>query len=113
MADSSKESSIFLLEAVLVFRRAFLCAVASVLLIAAPCALHTKSDIVIQQNRQVRLQITAENLVHLQHRLRTQLAASALVSLGRIGEAIAKHDPPFCKRGQNDLVNKLSARCEH
>ena len=51
--------------------------------------------------------------MHLQHRLRAQLAASTLVSLGRIGEAIAEHDASFGERGQNDLVNVLGAGSEH
>ena len=51
--------------------------------------------------------------MQLQNRLRAQLAASTLVSLGGIGEAIAKHNAPFGERGQNDLVNVLGAGSEH
>jgi len=51
--------------------------------------------------------------VHLQHGLRAQLAASTLVSLGRVGEAIAEHNASFGERGQNDLVNVLGAGSEH
>ncbi len=51
--------------------------------------------------------------MQLQHRLRAQLAACTLVSLGRIGEAIAEHNASFGERGQNDLVNVLGAGSEH
>src|SRR5208282_1663785 len=113
VADAPEKSSIFLFKTVLVFSRSLFCPPALVLLIAPPRALDAESQVIIEQNRQVGLQIAAEYFVQLEHCLRTQLASPALVSLGRIGEAIAKHDAPFGKRRQNDLVNMLCARGEH
>src|SRR6266852_1326795 len=51
--------------------------------------------------------------MQMQYRSCAQLAASPLVSLGRIGEAIAKYDSSFGERWQNDLVNVLSTGSEH
>ena len=55
----------------------------------------------------------AQNLVEREHRLRAQLASSALIGLGRIRKAIAQHHASFRQRGQNHLVNMLGARREH
>src|SRR5258708_5403070 len=113
MANASKKSSIFLLEAILVSCPTFLCARAFVLLIATARAFDAEGDVIIEQDGQIGLKIAAEDFVHLQHRLRAEFAASALVSLGRIGETIAEHDSPLSERGQNDLLNMLSARRKH
>src|SRR5450755_3132046 len=51
--------------------------------------------------------------MHPEYRIPAQLAASPLVSLGRIGEAIAEYDTSFGKRGQNDFMNVLGAGSKH
>ena len=81
--------------------------------IATPGALDAERHFVIQHDRQVGLEVAAQDFVHLQHRFGAQLAASALVGLGRISKAIAEDDPSIGERRQNDLVNVLGAGSEH
>src|SRR5208337_4360474 len=113
VTDASKKGPAFLFKTVLVFVRTLFCPEAFVLSIATTRPLDAESQIIVQQDRKVGLQIAAENFVQLQHRFRSQLAASTLVRLGRIGETVAEHDASFGEHRQNDLVNVLGAGSEH
>src|SRR5277367_6435254 len=89
VADASKKSAAFLLKTVLIFFR--VCA-RFMLRIPAPRAFDADCRIIIQQDGQIRLQISAENFVQAQHRLGAQLSSSTLVGLGGISKAITEHD---------------------
>ena len=108
IAHASKERAIFLLEAVLIF-----CLTTLVRPVAAAGAVHARARIVIEQDGEVRLQPAAKHVVQYQHGLRAQFAAAALVSLGRIGVAIAKHDMPFRQRWQYHFMQMLRTRGKH
>src|SRR5580658_7477735 len=102
VADSSKKSSIFLLEAV--FVALFFRTTCPALTIAAARALHAEGHFVIQQNRQIGLQVATKDFVQLQHRLRAEFASSALWGSGGRGEVIAEHDAPLGGGGKNNFV---------
>lgn len=108
-SNTSEKGPAFLLEAVLVFVRA----AALVLTIAAAGARHAETDFIVEKDRQVRLQIAAEDFVQEQDGFAAQFSSSTLVGLGRVSEAVAEHDPSLGERGQNHLVNMLSAGGEH
>src|ERR1700690_3297320 len=117
MAYAPKKSPAFLLKAILVsFRgsfRAFLGTPALVFSITPPRPVNAESRLVIEQNRQVGLQVAAQDFMQLQHRLRSQLAPSTLIRFGRIGEAVAEHDAPLGEGRQNHFMNVLRAGSEH
>ena len=113
MADTPEKGPAFLLKTVLVSFRAFIRPGAFVPSIATAGALDAECHFVVEHDRQVGLQVAAEDFVHLQNGLRAYLAASTLISLSRIGETIAEHDASFGERGQNHLVNVLGAGSEH
>src|SRR5271166_3967870 len=80
--DAPKKSPAFLLKPVFVFSRALLCPRTFVFPVATPGAFDAECQVVVQQDRKVGLQVSAEDFVHLQYRLRTQLAPSPLVGFG-------------------------------
>src|SRR5579863_7311607 len=82
-------------------------------LIAQAGASHAHRGIGVEQDRQVRLQVAAENAMQFEHGPATQLATTSLVSFGGIGEAIAENNLPAIERGLNHLRNMLSAGGEH
>ena len=107
--NTPEKGTAFLLEPVLVFFQA------AVLLfpISAAGALDAETDFIIEKDSQVRLQITAKDLVQLQHWLAAQSPSRALVGLGRIREAITKHDAPLSQCGQNHFLNVLGTGGKH
>lgn len=109
VANASEERPAFLLEAVLVFGGVGVLASA----ITATGAFHAEGGFVVEQDGQVGLQVAAEGFVQLERRFDAQLAASALVSFGGIGEAVAKNDASIGEGRQNDLVDVLGAGSEH
>ena len=71
------------------------------------------SQVVIQQDRQIRLQISAQYPMQLQHRFTPQLPPASLIRLRRIRKAIANHNRAALQRRQNQLSNVLRPRGEH
>ena|SRR6516165_7912291 len=51
--------------------------------------------------------------MQFEHWLRPELAASPLVGLGRVGEAVAQYNLALRQRRRDDLVNMLRPRSEH
>jgi len=113
VADASEEGPVFLFKTVFVFLRSFFCADCFVYLIAAAGALEAEGYVVVEQDGQVGLQIAAEKLMELKHRLGTEFAATALIRFRRIREAVAENDASFRQRWENHFVNMLRARGEH
>lgn len=111
MSDSTEKSSILLLKAILV--SFFFRTPRFTLKIAPPRPFDAEGHFVVQQNRQIGLQVATKYFVQLQHRLRAQFAAATLISFGGIGETIAEHDASFSKRGQNHFVNVLCSGGKH
>src|SRR5712671_8143195 len=79
-ADSRKKRARFLLETIFVamavnslVRRA---------LVPATCPLDAHGGIGIQQDRQIRLQVSAQHTMQFEHRFTPQLSTAALVSFG-------------------------------
>src|SRR6266404_8556329 len=109
VANSPKKCTVFLLKAVLIFVGTSVLMLA----VAASRALDRQVNVVVQQDGQVGLKVATQHFVQLQHGLRSQLAAAALVGFGGVGEAVAEDDAPLGQRGKNYLVNMLCARGEH
>lgn len=82
VADPSEESAIFLFESIFVLFRYFFRAGASVFPIAPPGAFQAEGNVIVEQDREVGLQVATEDFVQLQHGLRPQLAASTLIGFG-------------------------------
>jgi hypothetical protein len=81
--------------------------------VTAPRTLDTGVDVGIHEDSEFGLKIAAQDAVKFEHRLATQLPAAALVSLGRVREAVAKYDLAFGQRGLNYFLDVLGARGEH
>src|SRR6266853_1872314 len=107
----SKEPTCLLLEAVFIAVAA--AAVPRGALITAAGPPQTARRIGIEQDREVGLQVSAENTVQLKYGLASQFPAASLVSLGRIRKAIAEHDAALFQRRLNHFRNVLGASCKH
>ena len=101
------ESSVLALEST------FILACGSVAMVAAAGAGERFVEVGKQQQGQIGLQPGAHGLVHPQHNLAAQLAAAALVSLGRIGETVAEDNVSSVKGGGDDFGNALGAIGKH
>lgn len=108
-SNASEKCPVLLFKSVLIFFHAAVL----VLAISAAGALDTETDFIVEKDRQVRLKVPAKDFVQPQHRFAPQSSSSALVGLGRIREAVAKHHASFRECRQNHLVNVLSAGGEH
>src|SRR6185312_6469861 len=111
IAHATKERTALLLESVLIAFRAFISRRASHITTAG--ALHTRGNVRVHQNRQLGLQVSAENAMQSQHRLRAQLSATALVSFRRVGKPVAQHKFPLRDSRLNNFFDVLRARSEH
>ena len=65
------------------------------------------------QYGEVRLKISAQYPMKVQHNRAAQFAPSTLVGLAGVGEAIAQHPLAARQRRQNQLINVLGAVGEH
>ena len=109
VAHAPEKGAVLLLKTVLVF----VGTPVLMLTIAAAGAFDGHVHVVVEQDDQVGLKISAQHLVQLQYGLRSQLTAATLVGFGGVGEAVAEDDAPLGQRGQNYLMNMLRARGEH
>ncbi len=111
VADASEKSATFLFKTVFVFVRVPIGIFT--FSIAAAGAFDTVDGVVIEQDGEIRLQVSAKDFVQPENGLGTELTASALVGFGGIGKAIAKNDAAFGEGRKDDLVDVLSAGGEH
>ncbi len=65
-------------------------------------------EIRLQQNRQIGLQIIADEAVHFEHDFAAQLAAATLIGLGGISEAVTQDDFSGGKGRADDLGDALA-----
>src|ERR1700680_3482583 len=110
-SHTSKERARLLLKAVFIAVAA--ASVPRGTLITATGPPKTARRIGIEQDREVGLQVSAENTVQFKYGLASQFTAASLVSLGRIREAIAEHDAALFKPWLNHFRNVLGARGKH
>ena len=103
-----EEFALFLLEAIFV-----LAGFGCVFFVAAASTDEACVERWKQEQGQVWLKVAANEAVQFEHAFRAEFATSALVGLGRIGKAIAKHDTASAQCGLDDLRNCLSTVCEH
>src|SRR4051812_32724848 len=95
---------------ILSFKTAF---VRSLTTVPVPRTLHARSIFGPKQDGEVRLYPFAKQPVQVKDGLRTELAAEALVGLGRISKTVAQHPLARGHRRRDDLFHMLRPRCEH
>src|ERR1035438_1486748 len=110
----AEKTSTLPLEAVFIgmFARAFICPVGG-LPIAPSSPPHALRGVGIEQDGQVRLQISTQYAVQLQYSFAPELAPAALIRFGGIGKAITEHNLPVIERRPNDFCNVLRPRSKH
>jgi len=81
--------------------------------VAPPRPLHARCHIRIEQDRQIGLQVVAQNAMQLQHGLCSQLPSAPLVGLRVICEPVAQHHLPLGHGVFDDLPNMLRPRRKH
>ena len=88
-----EKCTIFLLETILIFVSGCLVGGLGALfglgLVAAAGALDASSEVEVEQDGEIGLQVAAENSVQGKNRFRSEFAAAALVGLSGVGEAVA------------------------
>ena len=110
IAHPPEKRAAFLFEPVLVF----LGTRALILPIALPGPLNAERNLIVEQDRQIRLQARRTKFrAASSTAFVPSLRPAALIRLRRVGEAVAEHHPPFRQRRQNDLANMLSSRGKH
>ena len=111
---AGEESAVLLLEAVFVdwFIRILMWTGIRTL-IPSPGPPQAHCWIGIQQDSQVRLQISTEDTMQIKHILAAQLATIALISFRGVGEAITKYNLPVFHRRLDYLCYVLGSRSKH
>lgn len=66
-----------------------------------------------QQDGEIRLDVVTNGGVHGEDPVGAEAASCALVSLGRVGKAIAQHNSAGRKSGFYHLLERLSPVCKH
>ena len=75
-----------------------------------PCAVHARRHVRVHQDRQIRLQVAAQNPMQFEHRFTSQLPAPALVRLRRIRKTIADSQPSRSRSPAESLLRICCAR---
>ena len=109
--DTAEKGPALLLKPVLVAFPAL--ALGSARTITAPRPLDAGGHIRIHQDRQIGLQVPAQNLMERANWLAAQLAPSTLVRLAGVGKAVAKDELTFGQGRLNNFFNMLSPRSKH
>ncbi len=111
LMDPGEEGAVLFLEAI------FVCVGLAVfrgrVTVAAASALDAYGDVGVHQYGEIGMQVSAENLMKLEYWMAAQLASAALISFGRVGEAVAQNDLAFGQRRFDDFVDMLRASGEH
>ena len=81
--------------------------------VATACAGEGSVKIRQQKDGQIRLQIAADKSMQIENDFGAKLAATALIGLGGIGEAIAEDELTGSKSWFDDLLDRLCAIGEH
>ena len=78
-----------------------------------PRARDARRDIGVHQDSEIWLQAATQNLVQCRHWPAAQLAPSALVGFGGIGETVAEHEAALGQRRLDNFLDVLGAGGKH
>lgn len=107
-AHPRKECAVLLLEAAFVAG-----AWCGTCLVPAARSFHASAYVRVHQDGEVRLQITAQDTMKIEHDLAAELSPASLISFARICEAVAQNNLAGRHSWQNYISKMLHPRSKH
>jgi hypothetical protein len=110
IAHAAKERPCLLLKTIFIMTSRSILRIA---LVPLPGPVHTGMRARIQQQRQIRLQISAQDPMQFANSLASQPPSVSLIGLGRVGKPVAQHEASRRQRRFDHFGDVLRARCKH